>query len=249
MDHRPRPRVVVIDDHPVIASGLAHEAAGVEVVASFPNVEEFLRATEIPFDVVLLDLQLGGANGENEAAGVMGTEAIRCILDAGRGPVVVYTAIAEEMLLAACLAAGAMGAVTKTAPGATVADVVRVVAGGHMWVDPSIAGALTRYAQRRHAGALSPQQAHALQYRGQGLKQQAIADKIGVSDPEIVYRYLKSAVEKLAADIDTDLMSAPGEKHPGAPIDRAAQRSGLSSGLVRWKDLQRRSDRRRRKPR
>ena len=38
--------------------------------------------------------------------------------DAGRGPVVVYTAIAEEMLLAACLAAGALGAVTKTAPGA-----------------------------------------------------------------------------------------------------------------------------------
>jgi DNA-binding NarL/FixJ family response regulator len=247
MDHRPRPRVVVIDDHPVIASGLAHETPEVEVVASFLDVEEFLRASDISYEVVLLDLQLG--NRQGDAAGVMGTEAIRRILDDGRGPVVVYTAIAEEMLLAACLAAGAMGAITKAAPGATVADVVRVVASGHMWVDPSIAGALARYAQRRHAGALSPQQAHALQYRGQGLKQQAIANKIGVSDPEIVYRYLKSAVDKLATDVDIDLMPAQGDEHPGAPIDRAAQRSGLSSGLVRWKDLQPRPDRRRHKPR
>ena len=52
MDHRPRPRVVVIDDHPVIASGLAHEAPGVEVVASVLDVEEFLRASDISFEVV-----------------------------------------------------------------------------------------------------------------------------------------------------------------------------------------------------
>jgi DNA-binding NarL/FixJ family response regulator len=247
MDDHPRPRVVVIDDHPVIASGLAHEAPGVEVVADFASVEDFLRAPTIACDVVLLDLQLDPYPSGKGAVGVMGTEAIRCILDAGRGPVVVYTAIAEEMLLAACLAAGALGAVTKSAPGATIAEVVRIVAGGHTWVDPAIAGALTRYAQRRHAGALSPQQANALRYRGQGLKQQAIADKIGVSDPEIVYRYLKSAVQKLADEHDTDLMPSEGDEHPGAPIDRAARRSGLASGLVRWKDLQARRDNRRRK--
>ena len=172
-----------------------------------------------------------------DAPPVMGTAAIRRLLEAGSGPIVVYTAIAEEMLLAACLAAGAMGAVTKSAPGTTIAEVIRIVAGGNMWVDPAIAGALTRYAQRRQAGALSPQQANALRYRGQGLKQQAIADKIGVSDPEIVYRYLKSAVDKLAA---LDGESDGSGRHPGAHIDDVADRSGLSGGLVRWEDLQRR---------
>jgi two-component system response regulator DevR len=241
VDDGPRPRVVVIDDHPVIASGLTCLAPQIEVVASFSTVEDFLGAPPSPADVVLLDLQLdAGRRGGPQP--IMGTAAIRCLLERGKGPVVVYTAIAEEMLLAACLAAGAMGAVTKNAPGATIAEVVRIVAQGDMWVDPAVAGALRRYAQRRHAGALSPQQANALRYRGQGLKQQAIADKIGVSDPEVVYRYLKSAVEKIA-DLDGNEAAEAKGKHAGAHIDEIAQRSGLSGGLVRWEDLQTRPDR------
>ena len=241
MDDGPRPRVVVIDDHPVIASGLTSLAPQIEVVASFSTVEDFLSAPLCPADVVLLDLQLDAGRRAGPQP-IMGTAAIRCLLEQGKGPVVVYTAIAEEMLLAACLAAGAMGAVTKNAPGATIAEVVRIVAQGDMWVDPAVAGALRRYAQRRHAGALSPQQANALRYRGQGLKQQAIADKIGVSDPEVVYRYLKSAVEKIA-DLDGGEATEANGKHAGAHIDEIAQRSGLSSGLVRWEDLQTRPDR------
>lgn len=236
MDDGPRPRVVVIDDHPVIAVGLAELAPQIEVVASFGTVEEFLRAPDSRADVVLLDLQLNTGRTGNAGMPIMGTEAIRRLLDSGKGPVVVYTAIAEDMLLAACLAAGAMGAVTKTAPSATITEVIRIVSRGSMWVDPTIAGALTRYAQRRHAGALSPQQANALRYRGQGLKQQAIADKIGVSDPEIVHRYLKAAVDKLA-DIESGESEALG-RHAGAHIDDVAKRSGLSVGLVRWEDLQ-----------
>jgi two-component system response regulator DevR len=240
VDDGPRPRVVVIDDHPVIASGLTCLAPQIEVVASFSTVEDFLGAPPSPADVVLLDLQLdAGLRGGPQP--IMGTAAIRCLLERGKGPVVVYTAIAEEMLLAACLAAGAMGAVTKNAPGATIAEVVRIVAQGDMWVDPAVAGALRRYAQRRHAGALSPQQANALRYRGQGLKQQAIADKIGVSDPEVVYRYLQSAVHKIA-DLDGGEATEANGKHAGAHIDEIAQRSGLSGGLVRWEDLQTRPD-------
>jgi DNA-binding NarL/FixJ family response regulator len=241
MDDGSRPRVVVIDDHPVIATGLTCLAPQIEVVASFSTVEDFLGAPLCPADVVLLDLQLDAGRRAGPQP-IMGTAAIRCLLDQGKGPVVVYTAIAEEMLLAACLAAGAMGAVTKNAPGATIAEVVRIVAQGNMWVDPAIAGTLRRYAQRRHAGALSPQQANALRYRGQGLKQQAIADKIGVSDPEVVYRYLQSAVHKIA-DLDCGEATEANGKHAGAYIDEIAQRSGLSSGLVRWKDLQTRPDR------
>lgn len=246
MDADPKQRVIVIDDHPVIASGLPGLVPSLEVLASYPSVEAYLAAPDLAPDVVLLDLQLSTAEDEGSSPPhASGTEAIRMILDAGRGPIVIYTSIAEDMLLAACLAAGAMGAAVKTSPGHTLAEVVRIVAKGKMWVDPAIAGALTRYAQRGHAGALSPQQAQALRYRGQGLKQQAIAERIGVSDPEVVHRYLKSAVEKLA-DADLALEAEKDGKHPGARIDELARKSGLASGLVRWQDLN--PARRRRRP-
>ncbi len=245
MEGRSRPRVVVIDDSPLAAAGLPNLTAHIDVVAAFTTVEDFLRAPHVPADVVLLDLML---DERHPGAGrpVMGTAAIRRLLDSGKAPVVViYTAIAEDMLLAACLAAGARGAVIKNAPGETIAEVIRIAAEGRVWVDPIVAGALKRYAERRHAGALSPQQANALRYRGQGLKQGAIAEKIGVSDPEIVYRYLKAAVEKLA-DLDAaeSAGSDTGGRHPGAVIDEVAHRSGLSRGLVRWEDLQVRRPRR-----
>jgi hypothetical protein len=102
-----------------------------------------------------------------------------------------------------------------------------------MWVDPLVAGALRRLADGRHAGALSPQQANALRYRGQGLTQRAIAERIGVRDPDIVNKYLRTAVEKLGEP------AGPGDgRHPGAAIDDLARRTGLGSGLVHDDDVQ-----------
>jgi hypothetical protein len=119
---------------------------------------------------------------------------------------------------------------------------------GVMWVDPQSAGALHRYAQRRHAGALSEQQANALFCRGQGQKHQAIARNIGVKDAKVVDNYLRTAVQKLT-DLETfENESGEGKDddlHPGVVIDEVARRSGLASGLVRWIDLHARPRRRR----
>jgi DNA-binding NarL/FixJ family response regulator len=223
-----RPRIVLIDDHPVVALGLSHVDSPVDVLASFARVEDYLQSPDPGAQVVLLDLQL-------DPAGATGTRAIRLLLDHGRGPVVVYTSLAEDMLLAACLAAGALGAVTKAAPPAILRDVVDKAAAGTTWVDPLVAGALRRLAEGRHAGALSPQQANALRYRGQGLTQRAIAERIGVRDPEIVNKYLRAAVEKLGDEYESS-----ADRHPGAVIDDLARRTGLGLGLVSDGDLRRR---------
>ena len=177
MDAEPRQRVIVIDDHPVIASGLPGLVPSLEVLASYSSVEDYLAAPVAAPDVILLDLQLDTAEGDSSSVHhASGTEAIRMILDAGRGPIVIYTSIAQEMLLAACLAArrdgSCCGVHTQDRP---LQSVVRIVARGRIGVDPAIAGALTRYAQRRHAGALSPQQAQALRYRGR--RSQAAGDR------------------------------------------------------------------------
>jgi DNA-binding NarL/FixJ family response regulator len=205
--------------------GLGHPDQEIEVVAAFTCVEDFLKAPRPPFDVVMLDLQLdSGISRAATSRPASGTQAIRMILDDDRGPIVIYTTLAEEMLLAACLAAG------------TIGEVVRLAMAGKTWVDPLVAGALQRWGDRRHAGALSPQQANALRYRGQGLTQLEIARRIGVSDPESVYRYLRAAVEKLADPADEDGAGTPG-RHPGAIIDDLARRSGLADDLVRHIDL------------
>ena len=230
-----RTRVIVIDDHPVVAMGLRHADQQVEVAAAVGSVEELLLMPPVEADVILLDLQLG-SGGQ-----VCGTEAIRLLLDNGLGPVVIYTSVAEDMILVACVAAGATGAVTKQASPQVLGDVVRMAAKGLTWFDPAVAGALQRLKTGRHAGALSVQQAAALRLRGQGLTQRAIAERIGVSDAEIVNKYLRSAVEKLTDPNDQPETTG---RHPGAGIDDLAQRSGLASGLVRHVDVDpRRPDR------
>lgn len=229
-----RPRVVVVDDHPIVAMGLQHHDSPVEVLGAFSCVEDYLRAPDPGAQVVLLDLQLGSATGDERVHPVSGTQAIRLVLDNARGPVVVYTSLADDMLLAACLAAGALGAATKAAPPAVVRDVVDKAIAGYTWVDPLVAGALRRLADGRHAGALSAQQANALRYRGQGLTQRAIAERIGVCDPDIVNKYLRAAVQRLG-----DHESSKDGRHPGAAIDSLARRSGLASDLVRTVDLER----------
>src|SRR5664280_30512 len=216
----PRARVVVVDDHEVVRRGLCNASPALEVVGGFATVEAFLGDATAAYDAVLLDLQLDGPENVTPTGGkpLIGTAAIRAIIDAGRGPIVIYTAITEDMLLAGCLAAGALGAVSKNSTISAIVDTVAKVAAGRMWVDPVMAAALTRLAEQRHAGALSPQQANTLRYRAQGLKQHAIAARIGVKDEETVHRYLKAAVDKLA-----EIPSARGstttevddDQHPG----------------------------------
>src|SRR5674476_1218443 len=87
VDDGPRPRVVVIDDHPVIASGLMCLAPQIEVVASFSTVEDFLGAQPSSADVVLLDLQLDAGRRAGPQP-IMGTAALRRLLERGKGPVV-----------------------------------------------------------------------------------------------------------------------------------------------------------------
>jgi DNA-binding NarL/FixJ family response regulator len=236
MDERTPVRVVSIDDSPIVAAGLGNLTPEIVLVAGYGGVADFLREPVAEFDVILLDLRFQSRQPGAPAA-LSGTAAIRQLLDAAYGPIVVYTEIAEDMQIAACLASGALGAIVKSAPAATVLDVLRNVVNGNMWVDPVVAGAIRRLATGRHAGALSPQQANALRYRGQGLRQQAIADRIGVKDPEIVSRYLKSAVEKLWTRTDVDLTAPDDDQNPGARFDRAAERSGLADGIVRYEDL------------
>jgi DNA-binding NarL/FixJ family response regulator len=231
-------RVVVIDDHTSI-----REAAeggrwpGLVLVASYPHTEAFLsrHRGRADYDVIVLDLQLNPQPGQSGPPPAIGTAAIRSLRNAGHHPVVLYTGIIADAVIAACLEAGADGAASKNSPNAEISRVVADVGRGHLAVDRALAGALKRLDAGRHAGGLSVQQGRVITLLAQGLNQDAIAAIIGVSTRKSVENYLRDAIFKLSQP-EWDLPT--GGVTGSLAARRAAAALGLSDGLVRLEDLE-----------
>jgi DNA-binding NarL/FixJ family response regulator len=117
--------VLVVDDHELFAESLrlALVANGYEV--SVPGIlpaEVYAAAAEVPPDVVLLDLDLGGAAGDGSVL-VEG-------LALGGAKVVVVSGTPDSFRVAACLESGAVGYVPKSAPLDDLIEAVRAAAAG-----------------------------------------------------------------------------------------------------------------------
>ena len=231
-------RVVVIDDHTSIREAAeAGRWPGLVLVASYPHTEAFLsrHRGRADYDVIVLDLWLNPQLGQSGPPPAIGTAAIRSVRNAGHHPIVLYTGIVADAVIAACLAAGADGAVSKNSPNDEISRVVADVGRGHLAVDRALAGALKRLDAGRHAGGLSVQQGRVITLLAQGLNQDAIAAIIGVSSRKSVENYLRDAIFKLSQpewDLPTDGVTG------SSAARRAAAALGLSDGLVRLEDLE-----------
>jgi DNA-binding NarL/FixJ family response regulator len=230
-------RVVVIDDHTSI-----REAAeggrwpGLVPVAGYPHTEAFLsrHRGRADYDVIVLDLQLNPQPGQTGPPPAIGTAAIRNLRNAGHHPIVLYTGIVADAVIAACLAAGADGAVSKNSPNAEVSRVVADVGAGiSRWTGAGRGVEASRC--RRHAGGLSVQQGRVITLLAQGLSQDDIAAIIGVSTRKSVENYLRDAIFKLSQP-EWDLPT--GGVTGSLAARRAATALGLSDGLVRLEDLE-----------
>jgi DNA-binding NarL/FixJ family response regulator len=117
-------RVFVVDDHPLVRSGVRSELEGrVEVVGTAGDVEEALAgiAAARP-DVVLVDVHMPGGGG---------AELIRRVLGGASGG-------ADAVI--AVIRAGARGYLTKTVSGAELAEAIGRVAAGDAVFSPRLAG-------------------------------------------------------------------------------------------------------------
>lgn len=124
-------RVLVVDDHVLLGHGLAMElriAGFVVAVVSDPVASSVLGAVD-DFNpaVVLLDLFLGPLIGTS-------VPLITPLVDAGV-EVVMLTGVTNEVLLAACIEAGASGVLPKSSDLDDVVDTVRRAA-SHERVQP-----------------------------------------------------------------------------------------------------------------
>ena len=130
-------KVLLIDDHPLILSALKTviQGLGDDVTVVGAGSAAAARATlqgDAEFDLVLLDLQLGDANGFDLLA------ELRVAYPAL--PVVVVSASDRSSDVIRSIDMGAMGFVPKRASNETLFDALRLVMSGGIYVPPMTMG-------------------------------------------------------------------------------------------------------------
>lgn len=184
-------RLLLADDENLIRDALAtllDLEDDLEVVAQAASGLEALAAIRVHRpDVVVLDLQMPGADGIEVAQ--------RLAADGEASPaVVVVTSHGRPGHLKRALGAGVRGFLPKTVSARVLADVIRQVSTGGRYVDPELA------AEAIAAGdsPLTPREADVLELAADGAPVEEIAQRAHLS-PGTVRNYLSSAVTKLGA--------------------------------------------------
>ncbi|MFC8798791.1 response regulator [Promicromonospora sp. NPDC057138] len=129
-------RVLVVDDHPVVRSGLAGMLSvedDLEVVGEAADGQEAVAlAASLRPDVVLMDLRMPVLDGVAATAGIVGI--------VGTGPrVVVLTTYDTDADILRAVEAGATGYLLKDTPRAQLVAGVRAAARGETVLAPSVA--------------------------------------------------------------------------------------------------------------
>jgi DNA-binding NarL/FixJ family response regulator len=189
--------VVIVDDHELVAKGLAsllEELDDVEVVGMADSVKLAMdRVAGLLPQVVLMDYRLGDGDG------VQATREIRA-----RFPqinVVMLTGNTEQTVLAAALDAGCCGFLDKNAPLEDLAKAVIAAADGESYFSRDILNKLVRL-RRTPAAALpaelSDREREVLQMAADGSSPKEIALGLHVSI-HTVRNHLRHTMEKLDA--------------------------------------------------
>ena len=189
-------RVLVVDDHPVLRSGLEQLVSGagdMEVVGSASDGAEALeKVRETAPDVVLMDLQMPHVDG---------VSATRSILAETTGAqVLVLTSFSDGERIVAALDAGAVGYLLKDADPDDVLDGIRAVSRGESPIHPRAARELlgARAGQGLPAVSvqLTPREIDVLTLVRQGLANKQIARRLGITE-RTVKAHLTSAFARI----------------------------------------------------
>jgi DNA-binding NarL/FixJ family response regulator len=136
-------RVFVVDDHPLVRSGVRSELEGrVHVVGTAGDVEEaFAGITAAKPDVVLVDVHMPGGGGAELIKRILHAHAAAGAAqdpDPPRFLALSVSDAAEDVI--SVIRAGARGYLTKTVSGAELAEAIGRVAAGDAVFSPRLAG-------------------------------------------------------------------------------------------------------------
>ncbi|OLE02137.1 MAG: hypothetical protein AUG94_01085 [Actinobacteria bacterium 13_1_20CM_4_66_15] len=191
----PTTRVLIVEDHRVVAEGLAaliNDEADMTVVGNVGTVAECLAAAaELDPDVVLVDFRLPDGTGPDAAA------AIRSIRPAAK--MIFLTREDTDVARFAAVQSGASAFLHKSRAAADVVSAIRDVARGKMLITPRTISTLL--AKRRSIEAqlerLTPREKEVLRLMAEGHPSRSIAEELGISYTT-VRTHIRSLGSKLA---------------------------------------------------
>jgi DNA-binding NarL/FixJ family response regulator len=208
----PRNRLVVLEDHPLVrdamVSLLVPHLEDIEIVYAGDSIEEAIAAiTTQGADLVILDLDLN--DGRSPVLNV----ASMADLDV---PVIVVSALGDPATIRACLAAGALGFVSKQARPEEVLQALTDALRGEQTMSPEVASALI--SQSDDPLNLSEQERRAMVLYASGLKMESVARRMNVSrtTAEEYIKRVRSKARKAGTPMPTK-----------TDMYRMAQRAGM----------------------
>ena len=214
-------KIILVDDHDVVRTGLRSFLSGqadVQVIAEARNGEEaLLRADELKPDLVIMDITMPGMDGL-EATRKLKVRQPECL-------VLALTVHEDKQYFMEMLAAGASGYITKQAAADDLMAAIRSVAAGQVYLQPALARWLLedyqRLAKQEEAQAqnhptenggqavgldiLSQREREVLELVGQGLNNQTIGKRLGLS-PKTIARHRERIMNKLNMHSRTELV-------------------------------------------
>ncbi len=183
--------ILIADDHKIVRMGLKSLFAAekdLSVVGEADDGAATVRqALKLAPDVIIMDLVMPKKDG------VAATAEIHAKLPETR--IIVLTSYSTSDTIAAALAAGAAGAVMKSADDDTLLTAVRAVAAGQTFISPEVKGLL---AVDPPAPTLSPRQQEVLASLVKGFNNTEIAKQLGISRT-VVKEHVESLLVKLGA--------------------------------------------------
>ena len=191
--------ILIADDHKIVRMGLKSLFAAekdLTVVGEADDGDVTIRqALKLKPDIIIMDLMMPKMDG------VAATAEIHTKLPNTK--IVVLTSYPTSDTIAAALAAGASGAVMKSADDSTLLTAVRTVAAGRRFISPEVKGLL---AFDPPAPTLSPRQQEVLASLVKGFNNTEIAAQLGISKT-VAKEHVETLLVKLDAANRTEAVA------------------------------------------
>jgi NarL family two-component system response regulator LiaR len=196
MTDNKRIRVMIVDDHAVVRSGLGAFLSVIpdlELVGEAEGGEDaVVRSGLLKPDVVLMDLMMPGTNG------VAATRLIREKYKSIK--IIALTSFHEDTLVQDALQAGAIGYLMKNVSARGLAAAIRSAFAGKMTLSPEAAESLVHAnEQAREIDKLTEREREVLKYMVEGLNNAEIAEKLVVSLSTVKY-HISNILAKFCVD-------------------------------------------------
>jgi DNA-binding NarL/FixJ family response regulator len=204
-----RPKVLLADDHAIIAEGLARLIDDVADLVGQVNdgmrlVEETRRLRP---DIVVADITMPGMSG---------IDAMRQLKAEGSEARFIFLTIhAEARLAAEAMRSGASGYLLKQAAGNELFDAIQAVTSGRTYLTPLITGDVLRNLAAPPESAereLTPRQRDVLRLLAQGKRMKEIAAELDIS-VRTVENHKAHLLEALSLSSTADLVRFAIKQH------------------------------------